>query len=139
MQWPPPDRFRPVGYNPVELSRFAVGAFPLVFQSPTRLALEGSARTVSHFGDSSTLVLPSQRLIHNHSGRPDFEKFRRISRLGAGSHRSVSLDGRFGHPKVTAFFTPGYELSKSTINPAPLWVSSRHPLFLTNSWSLSGA
>jgi len=38
MQWRPPVRFRPFGYNPVELSRFAVGAFPLVFQSPARLA-----------------------------------------------------------------------------------------------------
>src|SRR5262249_15972481 len=30
-----------------QLTRFAVGAFPLVFQSPARLALQGSSPTLS--------------------------------------------------------------------------------------------
>jgi hypothetical protein len=120
VQWPRPGRFRPFGYNLVELSRFAVGAFPLVIQSPARLALEGSSPTLSPFENAFTLILPSKRSFHNHSRHPDFDEFRRFFRLGAGSPRPVSRDGRFGDPRVTAFFTLGYELSKPTDNPAPL-------------------
>jgi hypothetical protein len=120
VQWPCPGRFRPFGYNPVELSRFAVGAFPLIFQSPTRLAREGSSPTLSPFGNALTRILPSQGLFHNHSRHPDFGEFRRLFRLGAGILRSVSRDGRLGNPRVTASFTLGYELSKPTDNPAPV-------------------
>jgi hypothetical protein len=38
---------RPSRYNPVELSRFAVGTRPLVFLSPARLPLGGSSATPS--------------------------------------------------------------------------------------------
>jgi hypothetical protein len=120
MQWPRPRRFRPFGYNLVELSRFVVGAFPLVIQSPTRLAVEGSSPTLSPFGNAFTLILPSQRSFNNHSRHLDFDEFRWFFRLETGIPRSAAHDGRLGDPRVTASFTPGYELSKPTFNPAPL-------------------
>jgi hypothetical protein len=63
----PQKPFRPFGYNLVELSRFAVSAFPLVFQSPAQLALGGLWSTLNHFGASFALILPSRRAFHNHS------------------------------------------------------------------------
>ena len=45
--------------------------------------------------------------------------FRRYFRLGTGNPRSVSRDGHFDDTMVIASFTPGYELSKPTPNPAP--------------------
>ena len=74
MPSPHPRPSRPSGYNPVELSRFAVGALPLVFQSPARL-------TLWVFGDpdsSNSLphpVSPSRPSSLSRSRRPDLAGF----------------------------------------------------------------
>jgi hypothetical protein len=70
----PKQPFRPFGYNLVELSRFAVGAFPLVFQSRARLLLGGPSPTLSGFGYAFAPVLPFHRSCHDHSQLLHFDE-----------------------------------------------------------------
>src|SRR6516165_9493319 len=94
---------RPSRYNPVELSRFAVGARPLVFLSPAGLALDGSAATLS-LADSLPVrfrtpdlrpCLPPQRSI--------LPVFYPSFRHGTGNPRSAPRDGRLEDLMVKAF------------------------------------
>src|SRR5262249_19489484 len=114
VRWLPPGRFRPSGYNPVELSRSAVGPGPLVFQSPTRVALAGSAATLN-----PSEVLP--QAFHPPNARFTVTRNSSISSpfagsfgLGTGIPHSASHDGCLGASTRTTSSSSGYELSKPT-------------------------
>jgi hypothetical protein len=120
MHWPRPGQFRPFGYNPVELSRFVVGAFPLVIQYPARLALEGSSPTLSSFAVAFPEFYP--RIARS---AITFDTLISTSFAGfSGSEQGFPAPPLttvvLGTPAVTASFTPGYELSKPTDNPDPV-------------------
>ena len=69
----PSGRCRPAGYNPVELSRFAVGIHPLVFQSPVASPprLSASHQCVSNdFRPAEPLPAPSPRRFRRRLSTP---------------------------------------------------------------------
>ena len=88
---------RPAGYNPVELSRFAVGIHPLVFQSPAPalservLAIPSASPANAHLPSSP----PPSRSPLVFRDAAISTVFARLFRLGTGIPRSASHDGRF--------------------------------------------
>jgi len=116
---PHPRPSRPSGYNPVELSRFAGGALPLVFLSPACLALAGSSATLS----------PSNSLsprFHPPDPRPWVARDARFLPVFTGfSHSAQGISAPppttviFKALSMMAFVPPGYELSKPTPDPSP--------------------
>ena len=109
-------RFRPSGYNPVELSRFA-GASAFGISIARRLAPDGSSPTLSP-PERFRPVFTSRLLVHLPSlSASDFSVSSAFPASAQGTLRPA-LTTVVCEPRVIASFPPAYELSKLTHRPA---------------------